>query len=145
MILVDCNITASDTYKVAAILDSNCTINHLDFSQNPLVEDVVSIVNSLMGITIIEVLTLNTCKIPDIASSHFASLARRTALVEFDIRNNELKPYGAFSIAREFADSTSLKVLKIRYWRGFLSEYLADIGDNTEVLLHSKGIRVLYS
>ena len=143
LILVDCNITVNSTHKVAAILDNNRTIIHLDLSHNPLEEGVVSIINSLMGNMIIEILTLNNCRIPDTVRTDLASLARRTALVEFDICENRLTSFGALLVAKGFVDSTSLKILKIQKWID-LVEYLEDACDLIEQLLGRKGILILF-
>ena len=139
LILIDCNITTRITDKVAAVISSNCTIVHLDLSYNPLEEGVVPIVNALIGNKTIEILILNNCKITDEACTDLASLATNTMLVEFSVLDNELTDHGALRVAKSFIDTTSLKILRIRSWNS-LYDYLEDINDNTEGILHKKGI-----
>ena len=142
LILVDCNITARDTDKVAAVLRSNSTIVHLDLSHNPLAEGVVPIINALIGNKAIEILILNSCKITDKVCTDLASLARTTMLIEFDVFNNELTDHGALYVAKSFIDTTSLKILRIRSWNS-LRGYLEDTNDNTEQMLSSKGVLII--
>ena len=144
LILVDCNITTRITDKVAAVIRSNRTIVHLDLSYNPLAEGVVPMIKALIINKTIEILILNSCKIGDEACKKLASLARTTALIEFDVLNNELTDHGALCIAKGFTDTTSLKILRIRSWSS-LRDYLEDINDSTAAILHNKGILVLRS
>ena len=139
LILVDCNITVRNTDAVAAVLSSNCTIVHLDLSHNPLADGLIPIINALIGNKTIEILILNNCKITDEACTDLASLARTTALIEFDVLHNELTDHGASYVAKGFTDTTLLNILRIRSW---LHGYLEDKNDNTEDILHSKGVLI---
>lgn len=145
LILVDCNITTRITDKLVPVIRSNCTIVHLDLSYNSLTEDVVPIINALIGNKTIEILILNSCQITDQACKDLASLARTTALIEFDVLYNELTDYGALCVAKSFTDTTSLKILRIRSWNTIsLHEYLDDIQDNTASVLRNKGVLILH-
>ena len=144
LILVDCNITTRITDEVAAVISSNSTIAHLDLSYNPLGEGVVPVVNALIGNKTIEILILNNCEITDKACTELASLATTTMLVEFSVLDNELTDHGALCVAKSFTDTTSLKILRIRSWNS-LHDHFKDTNDNTEGILHNKGILLLSS
>ena len=117
--LVNCGITDKECHKVATILKSNETIEHLDLSHNPLGEGVMDIVKVLQGNEIIEELVLHSCSITDKAIFDIARFARSAMLRDFNILHNQLTIDGAVHIAKGFMDSTTLKVLKIKDWSEF--------------------------
>ena len=114
--LINCGITEMVAGEIAAILEHNKFIEHLDLSHNPVRTGVTEILGVLNYNQVLKVFKLHSCGIKDESAHDLAIFAQVTSLIEFDILQNQLTANGALTIAQGFTYSSTLKLLKIKNW-----------------------------